>query len=56
MLVLGFLFVSYITLLVCLFLFSDTKTDLERFIDSKHVSNAADVEHWVRQYERRQGF
>jgi hypothetical protein len=31
---------------------SKNETSLERFINSKHPQNAAEIEHWVRQYSQ----
>jgi hypothetical protein len=33
----------------------DYQTKLDAFLTSKNVKNMADVEHWTREYDRRQG-
>lgn len=32
---------------------SQTQSDLERFIISKNPTNAADVDHWTREYQNK---
>jgi hypothetical protein len=35
------------------FFIPDTKTDIELFIESKNPKSAADVEHWIQNYNYR---
>jgi len=30
----------------------DYQSRLEQYLNSKHIQNVADIEHWTRQYER----
>lgn len=53
MLFLGFLFLTFVICIGTLFYFSDQRSDLERYLSSKHVSTAADVDYWIRQYDKR---
>lgn len=56
MFAIAFLFFSFILFLVFLTLFTGRQTALEKYIISKNVKNPAEVEHWIREYDRRHNF
>lgn len=56
MLAIGILFFSFILFLAFLTLFTDGQSALENYIKSKNVKHPAEVEYWIREYDRRHNF
>jgi len=45
-----FFLVSYLLLLVGIYFFSDDRSDLEKFLETRNLSSPAEVDYWVRRY------
>lgn len=51
-----FLFFSFILFLAFLTIFANKETPLENYIKSKNVQHPAEVEYWIREYDRRHNY
>jgi hypothetical protein len=45
-----FFLVSYLLLLVGIYFFSDDRSDLEKFLETKNLSSVSEVDYWTRRY------